>query len=227
MMARRTPKSIAIPLVIFVGVEAVCLLTFGCSGAFLIESAFFLAALIVVTIEVLRAASGRSALFGLPSVLVAGALFALQGALCIATAALRDATMPYVAIGSVALLALEAVVLITSSDAEAHAKHVEESTSEATSFMDSVRLRLDTLAIEAQGETKPLVEKTAKEARFANPKSAPSTKQIDARIDAKIEDLADAIRRDDLAAVKAAAASLTTLIKQRSILLSNATKGTK
>ena len=224
-MARRTPKLIAIPLVIFAGVEIGCLLAFGCSTAFLAESAFFLVALVAATIEVTRAANGRSSLFGLPSALIAGTLFALQGALCVAAAALRDASMPYVAIASVALLVLEVVALIATSDAEMHAKRIEESKSAATSFMDSVRLRLDTLAIEAQGETKAIVEKTAEEARFANPKSTPATKQIDARIDTKIEDLTDAVRRDDLIAAKAAAASLTTLIKQRSILSSNATKG--
>lgn len=215
-MQRRIPRSAAIPLIIFVGVEATCLLAFGCSGAFLAESTFFLAALVVTVIEIARTTDSRSVLFGLPAALVAGVFFALQGTLCIAAAALRDSSMPYVAVTSTALFAFEAVAFIAGSDAEAHVAHVEKSTSKETAFIDDVRLKLSTLAIEAQGETKDIVEKVTEEARFANPRSTPATREVDHHIETEVENLNDAIQRNDLKKTKMVAASLTALFKQRS-----------
>ena len=223
-MQRIIPRSAAIPLIIFVGVEAIGLLTFGWSGAFLAESTFFLAALVVAVIEITKTTDSRSVLFGLPAALVAGALFALQGTLCIVAAALRDASMPYVAVTSTVLLAFEAVALIAGSDAEAHMAHVEKSTSEETAFMDDFRLKLSTVAIEAQGETKGIVEKVAEEARFANPRSTPATKQVDHLITAEVANLANAVQNKEPEAVTAAASTLIPLIKQRSTLAAHSAK---
>ena len=218
MMTNTTPRSVAIPPIIFVGVEAACLIAFGNSDAFLIESAFFLVALAVAVVELMRAAAGKSALFGLPAALVSVMLLALQGALCISSAALRDASMPYAAVASVVLLMLEAAALITAADAEAHVTHVENSASEETDFMDGVRLKLSALAIEAQGETKGIVEKVAEEARFANPRSTPATREVDHHIETEIESLVDAIQRNDLEKAKMVVTSLTALFKQRSAI---------
>lgn len=221
-MTNTTPRSVAIPPIIFVGVETACLFAFGYSDALLTESAFFLVTLAVAVVGLMRAAAGRSALFGLPAALVSGMLFALQGALCVSSAALRDASMPYAAVASVVLLILEAVALITAADAESHVAHVKNSASEETAFMDGVRLKLSALAIEAQGETKDIVEKVAEEARFANPKSAPATREVDHYIETEVESLADAIQRNDLEKAKMVAASLTALFKQRSVICKQA-----
>lgn len=218
MMTKRIPKSAAAPLIVFAGVEVACLLAFESSTAFLIESAFFLATLAMVVSAILRAADGRSALFGFPKVIIAAALFVLQGILCIASAALGDASLPRLAVASFALLVVGTVALIADSDAEAHAERVQKSVDKVTCFMDDVRLKLSALAAEAQGETKSIVERVSEEARLANPKSTPATEEVDLRMAEEVERLTDSVRRGDVESAQAIAANLKSLIKQHSAI---------
>lgn len=226
-MINTVPKSAAIPLVIFISLEVVCLLAFGNSVAFLSESVFFFASLILTTLEIIKATDNRSALFGLPAILVSITLFVLQGTLCIASAALGNTSMPYIAISSIVLLTVGTIPLFTGLDAEAHMRHIERSELASTSPMDEVRLKLSALAIEAQGEIKPIVEKLCEEARLANPRGTLATEPLDLRMVTEVERLTDAVLSNNAESARASAAALSSLIRRRSIISTRTTSGGK
>lgn len=226
-MIRKVPKSAAIPPVIFISLEVACLLAFGNSVAFFSESIFFFASLSLTMLEIAKSTDNRSALFGLPAIIVSVTLFTLQGALCVAGAALGNTSMPYIAIASIVLLTVGAIPLITSLDAEAHARHIERSGLASTSPMDEVRLKLSALVIEAQGEIKPIVEKLCEEARLANPRSTLATEPLDLRMVTEVERLTDSVLSNNAESVRTSAAALRSLIRQRSIISTRTTNGGK
>lgn len=217
-MARSIPRSAAIPAVVFVAVEAFCLVIFGGSAALITESAFFLAALAMTTFSILKAGDDKTGIFAFSAVTVCAAAFVLEGALCAIGASLGDAALPYVAAVSLAVLAAAAIALLAGSDAKRHAEHVEQGTLETTSFMADVNLKLTALAEEARSEIQPLIKDLAEEARYANPVSSSATEEIDRRIGAEIEVLAKATRDNDSEAVKASASNIKSLIRQHSML---------
>lgn len=226
-MIRNIPKSAAIPPIIFISLEIACLLAFGISIAFLSESVFFFASLILATIEIVKSTDNRSALFGLPAILLSITLFTLQGTLCIAGAALGNTSMPHIAIASIVLLTVSAIPLFTGLDAEAHTKHIERSGLASTSPMDEVRIKLSALGFEAQGEIKPIVEKLCEEARLTNPRSTLATEPLDLRMAAEVEKPTDAVLSNNAESARTSAAALRSLIRRRSIISTQTTNGGK
>ena len=226
-MIRKVPKSAAIPLIIFISLEVACLLAFGNSVAFLSESVFFFASLILTTLEIVKSTDNKSALYGLPAILVSITLFTLQGALCIASAALGNASMPHIAIASIVLFTVSAIPLITGLDAEAHTRHIERSGLASTSPIDEARLKLSALVIEAQGEIKPIVEELCEEARLANPRGTLATESLDLRMATEVERLTDAVLSNNAESARTSAAALRSLIRQRSIISTRTTNGSK
>lgn len=208
---------VAVPFALFAAIEIALFAFRGADANYVIEALISFGAAEFTTFLLYRFKSDKALTYSLPTIYASFAYLAIQlviNVLCVAIELCR----PYAVIASAVAMVLGFATVSTTAHGTSYAKSAEQELGNATSFASSLRLRVNELALGVSAERASALAQLKDAVRFMDPVSAEATSDIEARIEAALQDVEQQSRNEDDTAFSKSLDTLLGLLAQRDLI---------
>ena len=205
------------PFALFAAIEIALFAFRGADAGYVTEALISFGAAGFTTLLLYRFKSDRGLIYSLPTIYASFVCLAIQLAinvLCIAV----EPCKPYAVIASAAAMVLGIAIVSTTAHGTSYAKSAEQELGDATSFASSLRLRVNELALGVSAERTPALAQLKDAVSFMDPVSTEATSDIEAQIEAVLQDIEQQSSDEDNAAFSKSLDNLLGLLAQRNLI---------